>query len=219
MLRIKHKDQARIRRKPLTSTELPRCCGSTHTHMAPSNLTLSPPPPPLHTKHTNLTVSSFGFQRQNWLQTVNSFVLWTRRIRATGWFCVYYVEHIQDRTNLRIGGWRRFLPDGENSHVCVQDTAAFLQCHVTGLLFSSSWQLNTNNGLADVLGFIVCAQGGVQDMTGVINDHALCLAWQRNCSTICMCSILSPSLGVIGTPGEACSFSAVEVLGNEAAPS
>lgn len=28
----------------------------------------------------------------------------------------------------------------------------------------------------DGLGFIVCAQGGVQDMTGVINDHALCLA-------------------------------------------
>lgn len=32
-----------------------------------------------------------------------------------------------------------------------------------------------------------------------------------------MCSILSPSLGVIGTHGEACSFSAVEVSGNEAA--
>ncbi len=27
----------------------------------------------------------------------------------------------------------------------------------------------------DGLGFIVCAQGGVQDMTGVINDHAWCL--------------------------------------------
>lgn len=47
---------------------------------------------------------------------------------------------------------------------------------VTGLLFSLSWQLNTNNSMDDVLGFIVCAQGGVQDMTGVINDHALCLA-------------------------------------------
>lgn len=32
-----------------------------------------------------------------------------------------------------------------------------------------------------------------------------------------MCSILLPSLGVIGTHGEACSFSAVEVSGNEAA--
>lgn len=69
----------------------------------------------------------------------------------------------------------------------------------------------------DVLGFIVCAQGEVQDMTGVINDRALCLPWQRNCGTICMCSILLPSLGVIGTHGEACSFSAVEVSGNEAA--
>lgn len=28
----------------------------------------------------------------------------------------------------------------------------------------------------DVLGSIVCAQGGVQDMTSVINDHTLCLA-------------------------------------------
>lgn len=51
-----------------------------------------------------------------------------------------------------------------------------LQRLVTGLLFSFSWQLNTNNSMDDVLGFIVCAQGGVQDMTGVINDHALRLA-------------------------------------------
>lgn len=28
----------------------------------------------------------------------------------------------------------------------------------------------------DGLGFIVCAQGGVQDMTGVINDRAWSLA-------------------------------------------
>lgn len=35
MLRIKHKDQAWIRRKPLTSTEPPLCCGSTHTKTAP----------------------------------------------------------------------------------------------------------------------------------------------------------------------------------------
>lgn len=81
----------------------------------------------------------------------------------------------------------------------------FLQRLVPGLLFSFSWQLNTNNSTADELGFAVFAQGGVQDMTGVINDRALCLAWQRNRSTICMCSTLPPSLGVIGTQGEACS--------------
>lgn len=59
---------------------------------------------------------------------------------------------------------------------CLQETAVLLQRLVTGLLFSFSWQLNTNNSMDDGLGFIVCAQGGVQDMTGVINDHALCLA-------------------------------------------
>lgn len=59
---------------------------------------------------------------------------------------------------------------------CLQDTAVLLQRLVTGLLFSFSWQLNTNNSMDDVLGVIVCAQGGVQDMTGVINDRALCLA-------------------------------------------
>lgn len=59
---------------------------------------------------------------------------------------------------------------------CLQDTAALSQRLVTGLLFSFSWQLNTNNSMDDGLGFIVCAQGGMQDMTGVINDHAWCLA-------------------------------------------
>lgn len=51
-----------------------------------------------------------------------------------------------------------------------------VQRFVTGLLFSFSWQLNTNNSMDDVLGFIVYTQGGLQNMTGVINDHALCLA-------------------------------------------
>lgn len=75
---------------------------------------------------------------------------------------------------MRTGGWQRFLPDGKD--VRLQETAVFVQRHVTGLLFSFSWQLNTNNSMDDVLGFSVCAQGGVQDVTGVINDHALRLA-------------------------------------------
>lgn len=59
---------------------------------------------------------------------------------------------------------------------CLQETAAHSHRLVTGLLFSFSWQLNTNNSMDDGPGFIVCARGGVQDTTGVINDHALCLA-------------------------------------------
>lgn len=120
----------------------------------------------------------------------------------------------QHRSILRTRGWQHFLP---NSHDCLQDTNVFLQCLLTGLLFSFSWQLNTNNSMDDVLGSIVCAQGGVQDMTSVINDHTLCLAWQRNCSTICMCSILLLSLGVIGTHGEACSFFCCGSIRNGAA--
>lgn len=45
-LRIKHKDQARIRRKPLTSAEPPLCCRSAHARTAPlkshTKLSLSP---------------------------------------------------------------------------------------------------------------------------------------------------------------------------------
>lgn len=90
--------------------------------------------------------------------------------------CVRVCRLCQDRSLLRTGGWLHFLSEGEDSHVCLQETAVLLQRLVTGLLFSFSWQLNTNNSMDDVLGFIVCAQGGAQDMTGVINDRALCLS-------------------------------------------
>lgn len=40
---------------------------------------------------------------------------------------------------------------------CLKETAVLLRCLVTELLFSFSWQLNTNNSMDDGLGFIVCA--------------------------------------------------------------
>lgn len=61
---------------------------------------------------------------------------------------------------------------------------------VTGLLYSFSWQLNTNNSVDDGLGFIVFAQGGVQDMTGVINDHAC--TWRDNGTAVQSVHVLHP---------------------------
>lgn len=62
------------------------------------------------------------------------------------------------------------LPDGEHSHIRVLATP----CNTTFIFLFLA--VKQNNSVDDVLGFIVCAQGGVRDMTGVINDHALCLA-------------------------------------------
>lgn len=120
-------------------------------------------------------------------------------------------------------GGMRFIWDGEDLHVLLPGRSCAVSTPCNRLYFPFSWQLNTNNRMDDGLGFIACARGGAQAVTGVINDHVLCLAGQWNCSTICMCSILLLSLGVIGTHGEAPShtnplfffFFCIEVSGSE----
>lgn len=72
---------------------------------------------------------------------------------------------------------RHFLPYGADSHVCATGCGGVLAAPRNRALASLfSWQLNTNNSTDDVPGIPrPPPRGGVQDVTGVMNDRA----WRR----------------------------------------
>lgn len=126
MLRIKHKDQAGIRRKPLTSAAPPLCCGSTRAHTAPPKSHAKLLPASQHaTRRT--------YSRLIWIskaKLIANKIIETQRVKAAA--CVRVCEHVCKgfvRADLFWGledGRRRFLPDAGDSHVLLTGNSCAL---------------------------------------------------------------------------------------------
>lgn len=126
MLWIKHKDQVRIRRKPLTSAEPPLRCGGARAHTAPPRVPtkLHPHLPTCKAQLAHLDFKAGIDSQQNDPNT-----------EGKGFACVWRMRQFGALFRGVKDGGPRFLCDGEDSHVLLTGSSCAVETPCNWLYF------------------------------------------------------------------------------------